>query len=364
MTRSLYIVYSNLGLGGIPTKIVDIVNNLAITHPETKISILLKKRQAFSLQSTIKNKHVSVEYLPEVFFNSTFFFVFWIWFRILLYEPEGILSFISPYAIPVLATKLIFFWRRTSIIISEDHYTSTMVHSMTLPVIQIYGVRFLYPLANAIIVPTRTIKKNLINNFGISPLKIHIVSCWSKYSNTNFEILNRRYDCIYIGRLEKTKQVLQMIFLLVQIIRKSKPNLSCLLIGDGSLKATCEKYIQKYGVSKNIIIMAPTTNFASYLEQSKTFIYNPEKNTEGFPLVLLDAMACGTVVITKYFYGVEEYVNTKNGHIVNNTKELLKRIIRVLNSYPQQQTIITRARADVAAKYSLKNIKYYTKWFY
>jgi glycosyltransferase involved in cell wall biosynthesis len=365
MTQLLCIVFSSLGIGGIPVMIVDIVNRMKETQPKTKIYILLKKHPAFDLRTTIINHNVTIlSFCQRWPFNNSLVFVFWVWVHILALNPFAILSFISPFALTVLATKILFFWRRTPVVINEGHYASTMIRSMKLPAVQSWGIRLLYPLAGAITVPTRAVGKDLENSFGVPSSKIHVVGNWSKYAGKPLAETKRPYDCIYVGRFEKTKNILPILSLLSAIIRRSAPALTCLLIGDGSQTGAYEKYIQQHHLTKNIQILPPTADFVTYLRRSKILIYNPDINTEGFPVAVLDAMACGTIVITKYFYGVTEVLSRSNGYIVHSDKDMGGRIKEVLETYPAQGAVIKLAKKHVAAYNSLANIRIYTQLFH
>ena len=76
------IIFSNLGLGGIQKKIVDIANALTI-HPQLKVYILLRKREAFDLQDQIENKNVTVlVQSQQTEWNIPFIFSFFLQFSI------------------------------------------------------------------------------------------------------------------------------------------------------------------------------------------------------------------------------------------------------------------------------------------
>jgi glycosyltransferase involved in cell wall biosynthesis len=365
MNGSLCIVFSSLGLGGIPKRIVDIVNEAEESSPNTKIFILLKKRSAFDLRSTINNRNVTIlDFYGRWPMNNSFLFIFWVWAYILRLSPGTILSFISPFAIIVLITKILFFWRSTHIVINEGHYTSTMIRSMMCPSVQRFGIRILYPLADTIIVPTRAVKNGLRNFFGVSPSNIKIIGNWSKYAGVPLENMKRIYDCIYIGRFEKEKNILPVLSMLSTVIHTSNPSLSCIFIGRGTESNLYENFIHYNYLSKNIRILPPTTNVAAYLNQSKILIFNPEKNTEGFPVAILDAMACGAIVITKYFYGVNDVMNGSNGYVVRSRREMGNRIKEVLATYPSQKIVIKLAKKYVSAYNSLANIRSYTQLIY
>ena len=74
--NTLIIVYSNLGLGGIPTRIVDIVNKMVAQRPETTVYLLLKERHKFNLERLVVNRSAHVMHCP---IDHPVFFIFWMW---------------------------------------------------------------------------------------------------------------------------------------------------------------------------------------------------------------------------------------------------------------------------------------------
>src|SRR3990172_9177821 len=154
--RLLLIVYSNLDPGGVPAKIIDIVNVMRVKKPDTPIVILLQKGHPGDLRSLIANPKVRIKDFPYPYpAGRRFFFILWLWLFILTQKPATVLAFISPYALPVLAAKFLFFWQKLDVTVSEDHYTQTLLNRMAYPHIQRWGIRLFYPLAGVVIVPTR-----------------------------------------------------------------------------------------------------------------------------------------------------------------------------------------------------------------
>jgi len=364
MDGSLLVVYSNLGIGGMPRRLVDVLNAMGTTYPNTKIYVLLKEYRKFDLRSTITNPNVLIKDFYNLSpFDSSLLFMLWVWAFIFVQNPSTILSFISPYGLPVLATKILFFWRKTNIIINEGHYTSTMIASMAGPTIQRWGIRLLYPKANAIIVPTQAIKNDLHVSFGVPVHKILMVPNWTKYANASIENTKKTYDVVYVGRMEKEKNIYSLLTIFHTLIKTRGLPLSCLLIGDGSELKRCFSYISTNNLNHNISIRPPATNIDYYLKRARIFVFNPNRTTEGFPVAILEAMACGAVVVTKEFLGAREVINATNGYVVTTDEEMVKRIELVLRHYAAQKSIIKRAKQQVKRLHSPKNIKRYTRLF-
>jgi glycosyltransferase involved in cell wall biosynthesis len=109
-------------------------------------------------------------------------------------------------------------------------------------------------------------------------------------------------------------------------------------------------------------MLPPVPDVSAYLKKTKVLIFNPDMKTEGFPVSILDAMACGTVVITKKFSGIDDVINKTNGYTVSTDQEMKKNILSVLNHYTRQQSIIKLAKRHVWHHNSLDNIRSYMRF--
>ena len=364
MEKPLLVVYSSLGLGGIPTRLVEIVNEIGVSAPDRKIYILLKKKNTFDRRLSITNKNVVVKDFNEKgYIFTSFVFIIWVWCNIYVYNPQSILTFISPFSIPVLLTKIIFFWRTTKIVINEGHFTSTMIQGMYLPFVQNIGIRFLYPLSNCIIVPTRAIKEDLHNNFGISTNLITIIPNWSRYALVRLQKQKKSIDLIYLGRIDKKKRILELLSIVKYLLHKNKLDLVFKIFGDGPAREECVQFIKVNKLSKNIQLYFPTNEVINNLRKSKILVLNSEKKSEGFPLAILDAMSSGTIVVSKRFSGVEDViVNNTNGFIVDSDKDMYECIKHILHDYYRFKRIIMSAKRYVRINNSPNNIILYIRY--
>jgi len=359
--RLLLIVYSNLEPGGIPAKIIDIVNVMRIKKPDTPIVILLQKGHPGDLRSLIANPNVLINDFPYPYpMGRRFFFTLWLWLFILTQKPAAILVFISPYALPVLAFKFLFFWQKFRVIVSEDHYTQTLLNRMAYPVVQRWGIRLLYPLADAVIVPTHVLKHQLLQLSTIPEEKIRVVPNWTRFAAMPLKKSRRTIDIIHIGRLVKSKNPLYVVRIMHRYIKEIDNTARCAVVGDGPEVKSLERYIRRHQLQNNIQLFPATNDVSEFLLKAKIFLFLPESRTEGFPIILLDAMACGDIVITKQFDGVNEVIrHGKNGFVYRRITDLFQSLRRATRGGKLIAAAQRQTSSDVANNNSLKNIEGY-----
>ena len=364
MNKSIVIVYSNLGLGGIPVRIIDIINELSITHPGVLIYVLLKEERGFDLRSEINNPNAQVhDYWKSCKYDNACLFMLWTWWQIFIIKPKIIISFISPYGLTALFTKILFFWRENTIVIDEGHYTSTMVNSMILPGIQKLGIRLLYPRADTLIVPTKAVKNDLRNSFGIPKDIIHIIPNWTKHAGKPLMRRRRRVDLISIGRFESKKNVLPLLSLIREIVLNHRPDLSCVFVGEGSLKNAMHRYVTDHRLEKNITILPPAKDVFPFLADAKIFVLHSDRSAEGFPVSILDAMAAGAIVVSTQFLGGREVINHANGYLVENESKMKRTIVNILAHYSAQRLRQSCAKRVVTSRFSKKQLHEFIRTF-
>ncbi len=114
----------------------------------------------------------------------------------------------------------------------------------------------------------------------------------------NVQPANVHCDLLYVGRLVKDKQV-DTLILAIDILAKTNPNIRCLIIGQGVEKSRLQRLVTRHGLQKNIAFLAPfsdPTTVYAYMKAAKVFC-SPSIR-EGFGITTLEALGCGTPVVT------------------------------------------------------------------
>ncbi|HUS60178.1 MAG TPA: glycosyltransferase family 4 protein [Nevskiaceae bacterium] len=361
----LLILFINLGVGGVQRKIVDIVNFLGSYQPDLPIFILLRNREQFDLTPDIRNKKVKTinykDYKDWMRVKIPLFFPFFVLWHIWRLKPKSILAFLDFVSLPAIWAKLILFWRKTKLVLSEDHYTSRIIPIFTYGRLRNFLVKMFYPFADVVFTCSQATKNDLIRNYGLPENKIKIIRNWTTFTTRRPKIRRKKYDFIYLGRLEKTKN-LGFLIKALKKLKETRKGVSLCLLGSGKEKESLERMTKESHLEKNVDFIEPRRDVEDFLAQSRIFVYSPQIKAEGFPLAILEAMAVGTPVLTRDFAGAKEFLaDGKNCYFFQTQKEFIQKALWLLNNPSERRRIASRARWYVEKYHSPQNILEYLK---
>jgi glycosyltransferase involved in cell wall biosynthesis len=107
-----------------------------------------------------------------------------------------------------------------------------------------------------------------------------------------------RCDVLYAGRLVKDKNVDQLVRA-IAIVAKTIPKVRCIIIGHGIEKENLAALIKELGMQQHILLLDPLAkarDVYAYMKASRVFCLPSLR--EGFGIVVLEALGCGTPVVT------------------------------------------------------------------
>lgn len=164
---------------------------------------------------------------------------------------------------------------------------------------------------------------------------------------------SEKSDVIFAGRLFSHKNV-DMLIKSIAALNENRPDIKCLIIGDGSEEKNLEALTQKLNLEKNIKFFGFLENHDdvyALMKSSKVFVLPSTR--EGFGIVVIEANACGIPVITinhKDNAARDLIEEGKNGFVCQlNEEEIAKRIIRILENNSGRN--MKEACKDLAKKY-------------
>ncbi|MFA6296286.1 MAG: glycosyltransferase family 4 protein [Patescibacteria group bacterium] len=140
-------------------------------------------------------------------------------------------------------------------------------------------------------------KDKLIQKFNVSTNKIVFIPPTGIDENKfkNFKKVEQS-DCIYFGRLLNHKNV-DLFIEAINILKIKKPEIKCIIVGEGPEKESLQKITKIYELENNIKFLASQeeNKLFSYVNASKVFVFPSTR--EGFGISVLEANACGKQAI-------------------------------------------------------------------
>jgi glycosyltransferase involved in cell wall biosynthesis len=112
------------------------------------------------------------------------------------------------------------------------------------------------------------------------------------------EPININFDILFVGRLVKDKNA-ALLVRAISLLTEQHPDIECIVIGSGLEEKNLLKLISKHKLESNVHLIGnlPHTNeIYAYMKAAKVLVL-PSKR-EGFGMVVLEALACGTPVVT------------------------------------------------------------------
>ena len=146
-----------------------------------------------------------------------------------------------------------------------------------------------------------------------------------------------------VGRLSDAKDFPTLLKAIVRMNEKRK--VKCIILGEGELREKLQGMIEQLSLSGTVDLHGFVGNPYAYLAKADLFVLSSRR--EGFPNVLVEAMACGTpVVATDCPSGPAEILeNGKYGPLVpvGDAQALADAMLRTLDDHLPAETLIARA---------------------
>lgn len=162
-----------------------------------------------------------------------------------------------------------------------------------------------------------TVKETIEKEFGISSKKIPIVKNGvdiEKFIPCKEENANERIKIITVGTLYWIKNQ-ELAIKAVCNLHKKGLNVSLEIVGDGADKEKLHRLIVDNKAESYITLHGKKKNVEDYLK--KADVYISTSKTEGLPLSILEAMACGLPIVATEVGGVVDIVqNFVNGYLI------------------------------------------------
>lgn len=165
--------------------------------------------------------------------------------------------------------------------------------------------------------------------------------------------LNKRiYQVGYIGRFSEEKGVIEFAKSLSLVYENTE--IQVIMIGDGHLENKIKEVLTDNDIQNKVKLIKWIENkeLPIYLNDIKILVVPSYK--EGLPNIVLEAMACGTIVLATSVGGIPSVIkNRETGFILeNNSPECISKNILSCLEYRNIERITENARKVIDKKYT------------
>ena len=265
----------------------------------------------------------------------------------------------------------IFSRRKEKVIVALHNYLKENEDKL-IGKLMSFIIKHSFNKADLIIAVSRQLEKRLIDEFGIKENKIKVV--YNPIDHKQIELL--KYEdippeekaifnarvIINVGRIDTIKGQWHLIKAF-SIIRKQLENIHLVFLGEGNIESELKDLCTYFGIEKDVYFLGYKENPYKYLYNSEIFALS--SLSEGFPNVVLEAMACSLPIVSvdcksgpreilepsldisetildtrKSEYGIltpqfDSKVDVNNRKIISEEYELANALIDLLNDTPE-----------------------------
>lgn len=228
----------------------------------------------------------------------------------------------------------------------------------TVSKIQFSLRRFVFGQIDKIIVPSYFLKEILVKYYKVNPVKIRVIHNavdlrdYQRVANESPHPFGKHI--ITIGRLIRLKRI-DRIIEAVSELADIFPRLCLSVVGEGPERGKLEKLSKELKINNQVKFHGGVSHgeTVKLLQEADLFILNSV--SEGLPHTAIEAMACGTPVITANARGTNEVVNDgKTGLLVylDSVEELKDKIIQLLEDESLRKKLAGNAYRSVMGKFT------------
>lgn len=183
----------------------------------------------------------------------------------------------------------------------QEYYGRGMKHRLVPPL-----MRTLYPRAEQLLAVSEGLKEDLISFYGIDSSRIEVIYN-PTITDAVFDLANEPVGhpwlsrsvypvIIGVGSLRLQKDFSTAIRAFERLKREEYPNAKLVILGEGGLREDLEALVAELELTEDIDMPGTVANPYAYMARSDLFVLS--SRWEGCPNVLIEALACGTQVVS------------------------------------------------------------------
>lgn len=172
---------------------------------------------------------------------------------------------------------------------------------------------------DALVCGSPGVRNSLIEKFKLDSSKVFFIPPGVDTDIFYQKDVRRDIDILYVGRFAPVKRHVDVLKAIV-LLKKNRPNIVAYFIGGSPSDLSYSEvisFIKKFNIEKNVKIIkeVPQSKLREFYQGSKMLVLTSV--AESSPKVTLEAMACGTPVVSSNIIGIDNILeDEKTGFLV------------------------------------------------
>ncbi|GBC88134.1 N-acetyl-alpha-D-glucosaminyl L-malate synthase [bacterium HR13] len=187
--------------------------------------------------------------------------------------------------------------------------------------------KLVFPHVDLFLAVSKHVKENLIRE-GVNQDRIRVI--YNVVDEGRFYYQEKQKDpveLVFVGKLDEGKGVMDFLEAFYRLSQTDK-RVRAWIVGDGRLRQKVRAFITERGLQYRVFTVGYTPKVEDYYRMAHICVI-PSKETEAFPRVALEALACGCALVVSDIGGIKEAVEDGyNGFVfkAGNVEDLTEKM--------------------------------------
>lgn len=333
--QKIIFMIRELGIGGIESSFINLINEL--TPLGYDITVVLKKKKNIDneILKNVKTINLNINEYDKNIFEKIVKKIKILYYKLKLFHKYDFAGCYTDYCCEL--SKLTRIASTNNAIWMHSNY-KTLFNNDDDKITDFFSRIQIEKFKNIICVSNDS-KKSINEIFTNNKFSIKVIKNLFNLNN-NFEekpkdYKKKKFTFLNVSRHDDSCKKISRIIKASELLKKDHLDFEVLFVGDGVDTDNYIKMAKKTACKNNLIFIGSRANSLPYYNEADALIISSD--SEGGPVVLLEAMRVGLPIISTNVGYVTDFVNKDSGIIIEKNVESLylamKKMIKNIKKY-------------------------------